>query len=253
MQPAITLHWRAATPPLPLSDDEAHVWAVPICEHDTTAEQRWECLSNDERMRAEQFRLEAPRRRFIIARAALRRLLGAYLDLPAAEISLAYNPRGKPLLGDQSAGGSLRFNLAHTHELAVVGVTRGCDVGVDVERLREVSHLESIARRYFHPAEVSEVLEAPAESRNEAFLRCWTAKEAVFKAIGTGLTDSLAAFCVPVANLNGVWVDMPILAAATPQQCWLEQLSPSENSIAAVAFVGERRSVSCVTLSCDGA
>ncbi|HEX2477581.1 MAG TPA: 4'-phosphopantetheinyl transferase superfamily protein [Lacipirellulaceae bacterium] len=249
----MTLLWREATPPAGLSDDEAHVWAVRVDETQAPADQRMACFSPDERQRAEQFQLEAPRRRFIVARTALRRLLGHYLDIPAADISLAYSPRGKPMLGGTSAGGSLQFNVAHTHELALVAVTRGCDVGVDVERLRMVSRLESIVRRYFHPAEVSEILKAPAESRNEAFLRCWTAKEAVIKAIGTGITDSLAAFCVSVANSNGAWVEMPIFDNATPLRCWLQRLSPSESSTAAVAFVGEQRRVRCFTLSCDEA
>ncbi len=246
----MTLHWREATPPLSLSDDEAHVWAIRIDEHDTTAQQRLAILSHEERERAEQFQLQAPRRRFIVARAGLRRLLGEYLDVPAADVALAYGPRGKPMLGGTCARGSLQFNVAHTHDLALVAVTRGCDVGVDVERLRPVSHLESIARRYFHPAEAGKILDAPAESRHEAFLRCWTAKEAAIKAIGTGLTDSLAAFCVPIANSNGAWVEMPIGANAAPLRCWLERLTPSESSTAAVAFVGEWRRVSCFTLPC---
>jgi 4'-phosphopantetheinyl transferase len=251
MQAPMTVNWREATPPLPLSNEEAHVWAVPIGEYATKAEQRLALLSHDERMRAEQFQLEAPRRRFVIARTALRRLLGAYLDMPAAEITLAYRPRGKPLLGRTSASGSLQFNLAHTHDLVLIAITRGCDVGVDIERLRAVSHLESIARRYFHPAEVGEILNAPLESRHEAFLRCWTAKEAVIKATGTGLTDSLATFCVPIANANGAWIETPILDAGTLQRCWLERISPSENSTAAVALVGEQRRVRCFTLLCD--
>jgi 4'-phosphopantetheinyl transferase len=253
MQALMTLQWRRATPPPVLSDEEAHVFSVPISDYLPTTDQWLACLSQDERRRAEQFQLEAPRRRFVITRVALRRLLSQYLDVPAADVSLAYGPRGKPMLGGTTAGGSLQFNLAHTHDLALVAVTRGCDIGVDVERLRAVSHLESIARRYFHPSEVSEILKAPVESRNEAFLRCWTAKEAVIKAVGTGLTDSLAEFCIPVAASSGAWIDMPIRAYDASKRCWLERLSPSENSIAAVAFVGERRRVSFFTLSCDDA
>jgi 4'-phosphopantetheinyl transferase len=244
----MTLRWPEAIPPLGLSDDEAHIWAVRIDETQAPADKWLASLSQDERRRAEQFQLEAPRRRFLIARAALRRLLGTYLDMPAAEITLTYGPRGKPLLGGTNAAGSLQFNVAHTHDLALVAVTRGCGVGVDIERLRAVSHLEAIARRYFHPAEVSEILGAPAETRNETFLRCWTAKEAVIKAVGTGLTDSLAEFCVPVADADGAWVDMPVFANGAPQRCWVERLGPSENSIGAVAFVGQRRRVSCFSL-----
>jgi 4'-phosphopantetheinyl transferase len=250
MQPVMTLLWREAAPPLGLSVDEAHVWAVSIDERLPTTDQWPACLTRDELTRAEQFQVEAARRRFVVTRVALRRLLGQYLGVPAADVVLAYSPRGKPLLGEPAAD-SLRFNLAHTSDLALIAVTCGCDIGVDVERLRAVSRLESIARRYFHPVEVSAILEAPVESRNKAFLRCWTAKEAVIKAIGTGLTDSLNAFRVPVADTRGAWIDLSAIRGCDATRCWLEHLTPGEGAVGAVAFVGEQRRVNRFTLKDD--
>jgi 4'-phosphopantetheinyl transferase len=145
----------------------------------------------------------------------------------------------------------LRFNLAHTSELALVAVTRCCDVGVDIEQLRPVHHLESIARRYLHPAEAKDILAAPLELRHDAFLRYWTAKEAVIKAIGTGLTDSLGAFRVPVAGTRGTWVELPEFGEGRATRCWLEQLAPYDGTVGAAAFVGEQRRVSCYTLKGD--
>lgn len=246
----IHLVWRELAEPHDLSAEEAHIWAIPFDAYVAPNAESLECLSEDELRRAEQFQFEAPRRRFLAARLALRRLLGQYLDLPAANVSLAYNPFGKPLLG-KTHGDVLRFNLAHTSELALVAVTRGCDVGVDIERLRAVNRLESIANRYLHPAESTGILAAAVELQQEAFLRCWTAKEAVIKATGTGLSDSLGAFCVPVAETRGTWVELPAFGDGDAKRCWLEHLTPCENAIGAVAFVGEQRGVNCFTLK-DG-
>jgi 4'-phosphopantetheinyl transferase len=241
-QPAMSLDWPEMAKPPGLSADGAHVWAVSFDADVEPGAERLECLSDEERQRAEQFRFDAPRRRFIAARVALRRLLGEYLDVPAACVSLTCNRFGKPQLGEP-AGNSLHFNLAHTSDLALIAVTRGCDVGVDIERPREVSHLESIARCYLHSAEAEEILAAPIERRHEAFLRCWTAKEAVIKAIGTGLTDSLGAFRVPALDTRGIWIDLPA-SGSDVKRCWLEHLTPREGAIGAVAFVGEKRRVS---------
>jgi 4'-phosphopantetheinyl transferase len=241
--------WPKAVTPPTLSNDEAHLWAVPIDESSALCERGLAHLSNEERQRADQFQLDAPRRRFIGARAALRQLLGEYLGVPAADVMVIYGLHGKPQLHEAGRSESLHFNLAHTKDLALVAVTRGCDVGVDVERLRLVSHFESIARRYFHPLEVADIFAAPQARRQEAFLRYWTAKEAVLKAVGTGLTDSLAAFCVPIGAAAGAWLEVPARGDVNPLRCWLRQLTPCHGTIGAVAFVGEKRRVTCLSLS----
>jgi 4'-phosphopantetheinyl transferase len=246
-QPEIGLVWPQLSRPPDLSANEAHIWAIPFDTDVAPRAESMECLSENERRRAEQFQFEAPRRRFLAARLALRRLLGEYLEMPAANVSLAYSRFGKPLLGEPH-GDLLRFNLAHTSNLVLVAVTRGCDVGVDIEQLRPVHHLESIARRYLHPAEAKDILAAPPQLRHETFLRCWTAKEAVIKAIGTGLTDSLGTFRVPIADTRGTRVELPEFGDGRATRCWLEGLRPCDGAIGAVAFVGEQHRVSCYTL-----
>ncbi|HEY3392660.1 MAG TPA: hypothetical protein VGK58_08130, partial [Lacipirellulaceae bacterium] len=129
-QPGMRLVWPELARPQDLSADDAHIWAIPFDADIAPSAESLECLSEDERRRAEQIRFDAPRRCLLASRLALRRLLGQYLDLPAASVSLAYNRFGKPLLGELH-GDLLRFNLAHTSALALVAVTCGCDVGVD--------------------------------------------------------------------------------------------------------------------------
>ena len=48
---------------------------------------------------------------------------------------------------------ALRFNLAHSHGLAVLAVTLGRELGVDVERVRPEVSTEGIAERHFSPRE----------------------------------------------------------------------------------------------------
>src|SRR5205085_1333388 len=67
------------------------------------------------------------------ARAALRMVLGRYVEVAPAEITLVEVDAAKPAL----AGARLEFNVAHTEGLALVAVA-GVAVGVDVERMEPV-------------------------------------------------------------------------------------------------------------------
>jgi 4'-phosphopantetheinyl transferase len=238
--------WPTTVVPSELPGNEAHVWAVVLAEL-APADEILAILSPDERQRAERFRFDQPRWRFVQARAALRTILGRYLKSAPAEIAFHYEPSGKPSLKASHSAG-LRFNLAHSEGLALVAVACGCQVGVDVERLRAVSHMEQIARRYFHRAEADEIFESAPTMRLASFLSCWTAKEAILKAIGTGLGGSLSAFRVPIGHYDGDWVSVPTAATSEPVRCWLQQLAPCSEYVAAIALLESNRHISCYTL-----
>jgi 4'-phosphopantetheinyl transferase len=206
-------------------------------------------LSADERARADEFRFDGPRRRFVLSRSALRKLLGQYLGERPETIRFSIVPGGKPQLAGESAATALRFNLSHSGDLALVVVARRADVGVDVEQVRAVSHLEQIAKRYFHADEVEEVLTAPAADRNLAFLRCWTAKEAVLKAMGMGISGRLDRFRVPISEHEPSWVDMRLVQASDVNRCWLQQLKPCAQYVAAMACLDVERRARCYTYS----
>ena len=143
-------------------------------------------LSDDERARAERFRFEKHARRFTVARANLRTILGEVTGRAPRSIEIATSAHGKPLVD------GVEFNLSHSSELAVVAVAES-RVGIDVERVRDRPVLE-IAERFFAPDEVDELRRAGDPLH--AFFRCWTAKEAYLKARGEGITLPLDWFAV---------------------------------------------------------
>lgn len=138
------------------------------------------CLSAAELERAGRFFFERHRRRFVVARARLRRLLGERLGRRPADIELTCGPNGKPRL----ARDSLRFNLSHCGEVALFGFSPS-EIGVDIEALRPILGEDAIAARFFSPAErlAYTLLDRPL-----GFLRCWTRKEALAKGMGDGLS-----------------------------------------------------------------
>jgi 4'-phosphopantetheinyl transferase len=177
--------------------------------------------------------------------------LGGYLQKSPRDIEFSFETYTKPRLAPQKESAiDLRFNVSHSGDLALIAITTGCEVGVDVEQLRPVKRMEEIAQRYFHRLEVDAVMATKKKERPAAFFRCWTAKEALLKAIGSGITASLDAFEVPLDEAFEGWVDLSKLRKGEGHsQCWLERLTPAPKYIAAIAFVGSHRSVRAFTFS----
>jgi len=148
--------------------------------------------------------LPTVRTRFVVARATLRTILGRYLGTAPQEVALACNRHGKPLLDRRVHATELQFNVSHSADLAVLAVTEGREVGIDVEALREVCDADRIAARHFDAAEQATYLALPAPLRREGFFVRWTLKEAYIKARGMGLAIPLSSFSVAsVAGADG--------------------------------------------------
>ena len=172
--------------PLPAAD-EVHLWtaAWPRLEAwgDLTA-----CLTPEEHTRAERFRVARARDQFILGRAWLRRLLGAYLDIEPSRIVLTYEATGKPVLAGAAGGQPVHFNLSHSGELVVIAVSGGGRVGVDVEQRKCLPEVELLVQRFFSPGEHTAFAALPVEERLPSFFRAWVRKEAALKATGSGIT-----------------------------------------------------------------
>lgn len=154
-------------------------------------------LSDDEVARARRIRTDAARARFAGTRAALREVLGAYLDVPPSSLRFRRGPHGKPTLAGGGAAERLRFNVSHSGTVAAVAVSPDRDVGVDVERVAPERVSEDVAAHVLTPAEQAtlECLDGPRKV--DAFFRAWTAKEAYLKALGTGLVASPKSIELP--------------------------------------------------------
>jgi 4'-phosphopantetheinyl transferase len=243
-------HWPPLAKPPELAMNEVHAWAVQLDVSQQAYEKLCATLTSDERERASDYRFDEPRRRFVVARGTLRKLLSKYLDGEPSKIELTFDGNRKPHLAQQQAVSGLHFNVSHSGDLAVIGLALGCEVGVDIEQLRDVGHLEQIARRFFHPAETIAMLAAPETARNLEFLRCWTGKESILKALGTGIVGNLGDFQVPLDEDWQGWVEC---SASLPYRrrtrCWLEQLAPCSGYVAAIACVESKRLVRSFTFA----
>lgn len=197
-------------------------------------------LEEDERARAERFRFPRDRRRYIVAHGALRLILSRYCGRPPQAIRFQHNPYGKPLLAPdlQNDSGLLHFNLSHSDELALIGLTLGGQIGVDIERVRPELADGRLAERFFSPREVATLRSLPAGEQPQAFFRCWTCKEAFVKARGLGLSLPLDRFDVSVVP-DAPAALLSVAGAPAEATRWsLRTLTPAPGYIAAIAVEG---------------
>ncbi|MGO9096664.1 MAG: 4'-phosphopantetheinyl transferase family protein [Bryobacteraceae bacterium] len=144
-----------------------------------------EVLSASERAAAARFRFPRDRIRATSSRAGLRWLLGGYLGVPPESLVFAAGAGGKPCL---AGAGAVSFNLSHSGIYTTAAVSRNREVGIDLERIRPDAAGRDIAARFFSGEERAWLDATPGV---ESFFRLWTAKEAVLKAMGTGLSTPL--------------------------------------------------------------
>lgn len=182
--------WLDLPPEYALGAHEVHLWRASLTRDRRSQEMAWVVLAEDEKQRARRYRAEPDREFFIARRGILRFLLGKYLAIPAAQVSLSYNPYGKPLLASGYAGDRLHFSLSCSGGQALYAFTRLSRVGADLERVQSDPAVLELAQAYFAPNEVKSLDLFTGEARRRAFFQCWTRKEALLKALGAGLTIS---------------------------------------------------------------
>ncbi len=174
------------------------VWCVRLSSDAPALERAHALLAADERERARRFTDAAARRRFVLARAALRTLLASAVTARPEEIVFTYGAHGKPAL--TGAAATIGFNVAHAQDLAAFVVARGYAPGIDIESYRDRPDLEQIAERFFCAAERADLASVPAGRRSAAFYDLWVRKEAYLKALGSGLATPLDGFHVTRAT-----------------------------------------------------
>jgi 4'-phosphopantetheinyl transferase len=241
--------WETPLELVGLDPDEVHVWRASLDVAPERLQTLSRTLSADERERAERFHFLRDRNRFVAARGLLRILLGRYLQMPPDQLRFGYNSYGKPFLANEDT--FVRFNLSHSGVLALYAVTRGHEIGVDVEYVSEDVDTAGLGERFFSTREVAALNSLPAYQKQRAFFACWTRKEAYIKARGEGLSAALDSFSVslkpaePPALLN---------VENDPQEIsrWcFQEIHPDPRYAAAVAVEGRNLLFRCLEFERD--
>ena len=183
-----------------LAGSEVHAWHGRTGDRSSAPGEPHESdlaiLSADERARCGRFIRQADRVRFAAAHAAVRRLLGRYLAAGPVEIRFGRTPccecgsteHGPPRIDWPPT--DITCNLSGSGDHWLLAVTRARRVGADIEVPRDVD-TGQLALVCLTAAEQRYLSTRREDERLDAFYRCWIRKEAVLKACGVGLSNSL--------------------------------------------------------------
>jgi 4'-phosphopantetheinyl transferase len=179
---------------------------------------------------------------YIAARAALRFLLAALLKTDARQLEFGYGRNGKPFLLNDN---SVEFNVSHSGNVFLIGLSAGKEIGVDIECLSRKPSILKIQPVLYAPSELRNFSAIEPAFQNEAFLDYWTKKEAMLKMTGDG-----------VAEMNRL--ELPInMAEATKssferylpeQDCFLKSCTILQNYRVSVAVKGKAEDVRILKL-----
>jgi 4'-phosphopantetheinyl transferase len=198
------------------------LWTIPLEQPAAAVDALAETLDEAERDSAGARANTVPRDRYVIAHGAVRQILGAMLGTAPRRLRIQRRcvhcgdmHHGKPVID-----GAPPFSLSHSHDVAVLAISNGGNVGVDVEARRPRARLDRLAARVLSERELAQWSSASPEHQLDAFLRAWTAKEAYLKALGLGLVRPL--------------LDVPV----EPEGWTVLSYAPSPGALASVAVEG---------------
>lgn len=205
----------AAPPAASLSRHEVHVWRVPLSASSS--------------------------------HASAREILAGYAGLSPRDLEFTFGSHGKSVLANENVKArGLDFSVSHSGDVAVVAVSVGGPLGIDVERVARPLLTQGVIERCFTAMEIAALCGLPARERHVATLRLWTAKEAYLKALGVGISVPLAGIDVAaVVSGEAASVTWGEVGSGLNRRFWVHALPLGPRHVAAVATPVARP---CVTV-----
>lgn len=202
-------------------------------------------LSEDEQRRAVTFRSPVDRRRFVASRLALRHILGHTTGVAPAALAFQTLTRGRPVLTETNG---LSFNLAHTRGHLVIAAHPDAAVGVDIEGTTLRFSVHEVATHVLTARERDDLMAAPLAEQGALFIRYWTLKEAILKATGDGLYQSMLDLDLDLGASPPILRSVPS-PYPPPSQWRLATWTAGANAIALAWFECDGKTVPANTLS----
>jgi len=218
-----------------LPADEVHIWHANLTIPAAQIAALRGSLSPDELERAARLHTADAQRRWVAGRGIVRHLLAGYLGVRPSAITFAYTAHGKPELAHP--GSRLHFNLAHTADRALLAISTGRALGVDLEPDQPGFDYQPLVDQLFAEAERAALAALPVQERGAAFVRIWTCKEAFVKACGLGLSLPLSA--IEIAAAPGAPARLRRLPSQLQPARWsLHELAAGAGHQAALVVAG---------------
>ena len=226
-----------------LQGEDVHVWLANLNQPDSVAGWLLSTLNKDERHQAGRFHFNRHRVHYIASHGILREILSRYLRIPPQAIRFRFGVKGKPSIDAENSDETVHFNMAHSGSYALYAISRRPKTGADIEKVREIIDRDQFVSRNFSMIEVDTYQNLPHKLQEEAFLNCWTRKEAYIKAIGDGLHKPLDQFSVSITPGEPARLVNIVGDPKSGSQWTLRGFNPVSGYVAAIAVKGVIRNL----------
>lgn len=220
-----------------LASNEIHLWLTSCgAISDEELHRAYsKVISETEREQQARFHFRRDRLRYLVTRVLVRTVLSRYAPIDPSGWRFSANAYGRPQIANSEAQDlRLSFNVSHTHDLIVLGVTKNRALGVDVENVRARKISLEIADRFFAPTEAAQLAAVPPHQRQDRFFEYWTFKESYIKARGMGLSLALDKFSFQYPSERSVCLSIDSELADVPERWRFWQLRPAPDYLLAV-------------------
>ena len=212
-----------------IRNNEAHIWSFNIIPPDNILEQYFDSLSDAEKIQVNKIRIDSVRRGKISSKFITKRILAWYLREEIDNINFSYNEFGKPEILHSINPLSLQFNISHSGDLGMIAITKGNSVGIDVEKIIDVTNVDEIINLCFSDYEINLLLELDQHSRMNMFYKIWTCKEAFVKTLGKGFSFPLKNISFKLNTDGNIMIDDNHLKRDTYSNWQVYNFSPGKN------------------------
>lgn len=191
------LFWKKPPAKLSIPRSELHIWRIDLVNFNTLTHDLSSILSCAELKRSKRFIFDSDRHRYQVTHIMKRLILCNYLDCDPRCLYFEVGYHGKPALDSLKNRMKIQFNIAYSRDLILIAIASKDSIGVDVEYNDKKPLIDSLCETVFSLLEKRFfVTLISQQEKKEAFLRCWTRKEAYLKNLGIGLIDNLASISV---------------------------------------------------------
>lgn len=222
---------------LTLDTNKVDIWCVFLSQiHDLKLLTEYQLLlSNEEKNHINNYFFTQDRHRFLVTRVLVRTILSQYALISPTEWIFGKTPYGKPyIMNNNPFTQKISFNLSHSKDFILLGVTMNRKIGVDIENLCDRPAPLDLVETYFANCEIEFFQKLPLRQRSEYFFRYWTLKESYLKARGIGLSIPLNLFDFHLHKNSLIEVSMTRQLQDHPSYWKFWHFQPSPEHVASI-------------------
>lgn len=221
-----------------LNDDKVHIYSLEISAYKEAALKLLSKLPEAEKLKIAKYKFQKDQINAVTTFYLRRLIISNYTGLNLDEIIIDYSQYGKPYLSNSDFK-EIKFNYSHSKGQFVFVTTKNSEIGVDIELKKNFSEIAQVAKRNFSESEFKLFMNTESEAeRINSFYKIWTRKEALLKAIGTGILPELKNFSV----IDEYEKEVSSCTMLIDKNSWIIcDLDSPENYVSSVAYQSENK------------